>query len=189
MLILTRVGKKDLASRSELACLKQWSVKQRIYKQRFRELRSCPAVQPISHYKCHKRTGNGSSFSLTLQTNSCESCLQILLYAICEGAKRTATWVYKILNKLCTCKSVPLPPPSSSLRSSSQSTLYQFGAEVAQSVQWIGYGAGRPGFDSRQGRLRDFHSSSPHPDRLWGPPNLLSNGYRGSYPDGKDSFA
>jgi hypothetical protein len=36
---------------------------------------------------------------------------------------------------------------------------------------------GRPWFDSRQG-LRIF-SSSPRPDRLWGPPSLLSNGYRG----------
>jgi hypothetical protein len=25
-------------------------------------------------------------------------------------------------------------------------------------------------------------SSPPHPDRLWGPPSLLSNGYRGILP-------
>jgi hypothetical protein len=33
--------------------------------------------------------------------------------------------------------------------------------------------AGRPGFDFRQGQ---------RPDRLWGPPSLLSNGYRGGFP-------
>jgi hypothetical protein len=32
--------------------------------------------------------------------------------------------------------------------------------------------------------------SSPHcPDRLWGPPNLLSNGYQGSFPRGKAAGA
>jgi len=34
---------------------------------------------------------------------------------------------------------------------------------------------GRPGFYSRYGR--DFFFFPPHPDRLWGPLTLLSNGY------------
>jgi hypothetical protein len=38
--------------------------------------------------------------------------------------------------------------------------------------------AGRPGFNSRQEQWWDFFSSPPRPNRLWGPPNLLSNGYR-----------
>jgi hypothetical protein len=47
--------------------------------------------------------------------------------------------------------------------------------------------AGRPRFDSRQGR--DFCSSPPPPDRLWGPPSLLSNGYKGCYIGGKAAGA
>jgi hypothetical protein len=31
----------------------------------------------------------------------------------------------------------------------------------------------------------EFFSSSPRPDRLWGPPSLPSNGYRGSFPSVK----
>jgi hypothetical protein len=33
-------------------------------------------------------------------------------------------------------------------------------------------------------RDRDFFSLRPRPDRLWGPPSLLSNGYRGLFPWG-----
>jgi len=38
---------------------------------------------------------------------------------------------------------------------------------------------GRLGFDSWQGKWRDFFSSPQRPDRLYGPRILLSNGYRG----------
>jgi hypothetical protein len=43
--------------------------------------------------------------------------------------------------------------------------------------------AGRPGFNFRKGQR--FFSSLPHPDLLWGPPSLPSNGYRGFFPLGK----
>jgi hypothetical protein len=39
--------------------------------------------------------------------------------------------------------------------------------------------AGRLGFNSWQGQWWDFFSLPPRPERLWGPPSLLSNWYRG----------
>jgi len=32
---------------------------------------------------------------------------------------------------------------------------------------------------SSPGRGWEFYASPPRPDRLWGPPSLLSNGYKG----------
>jgi hypothetical protein len=37
----------------------------------------------------------------------------------------------------------------------------------------------------KTGRGRDFFSSPLHPDLLWGPPNLLSNGQWGFSPGSK----
>jgi hypothetical protein len=44
--------------------------------------------------------------------------------------------------------------------------------------------AWKPGFISRHGHWREFSSSPPRPDRLWGPPSLLSNGYQVFFPWG-----
>jgi hypothetical protein len=44
--------------------------------------------------------------------------------------------------------------------------------------------AGRPGFNSQQGAMVGFFSSSPPQDRLWGLLSLLSNGWRGIFPLG-----
>jgi hypothetical protein len=57
------------------------------------------------------------------------------------------------------------------------------GADVAR--LW----AGRQGFNSQQGQWWDFFLSPQRPERLWGPPSLLSNGHRGSYPRGKATGA
>jgi hypothetical protein len=60
--------------------------------------------------------------------------------------------------------------------------LYSVG--IAQSVQRIAYGLDDGSSIPGGGNCRIFFSSPPRSDRLWCPPNLLSNGYRwGSFPE------
>jgi hypothetical protein len=56
----------------------------------------------------------------------------------------------------------------------------------------VGIGLGY-GLDDRGSRFRfpagggwEFFSPPPRPERLWGPPNLLSNGYQELFPWGKE---
>jgi hypothetical protein len=53
------------------------------------------------------------------------------------------------------------------------------------SLQTLDYGLDNRGFDSRQGLgVFLFTSLPPRPDRLWGPPSLLFNGYQELFPWG-----
>jgi hypothetical protein len=60
--------------------------------------------------------------------------------------------------------------------------LNYVGVGIAQVSITMGYGLDGPG--SIPGSVR-FLSSPQRPDRLWGPPSLLSNGYRQLLPRGK----
>jgi hypothetical protein len=55
------------------------------------------------------------------------------------------------------------------------------GTRVAQSVYRLFYKLNGRGSFPGDGI---FFLSQPHPDRLWGPPSLVSNGYRGFLPRG-----
>jgi hypothetical protein len=51
---------------------------------------------------------------------------------------------------------------------------------LAHLLSWLGYGMNVRG--SIPGRNWEFFCSPPRPERLWGQPSLLSNGYQGLFP-------
>jgi hypothetical protein len=62
--------------------------------------------------------------------------------------------------------------------------LYCFKHGRGSSVNMTRLRAGQPGFDFQHGQGRDLLCSSLCPDRLRGPPSLLSNAYRRLFPRG-----
>jgi hypothetical protein len=59
------------------------------------------------------------------------------------------------------------------------------GASIAQSVEVLGYGLDDRGLPL--GRGREFFSSPPRQDRLWGPPSPLYSGYPGGKRPGREA--
>jgi hypothetical protein len=57
---------------------------------------------------------------------------------------------------------------------------HRIGAGIAKSA--TGYWLDNQGSIPGKGKI--FVSVSERPDRVWGPPSLLSNGYRGLFPRG-----
>jgi hypothetical protein len=84
-----------------------------------------------------------------------------------QSTKRSALLLFLLLLRLLLL----LPYPSV--------WLAQNEGDGAVGVE-TGYGLKGPGFDSWQ--RQDMFCSPNRPDRLWGPPRLLFNGYRGSVP-------
>jgi len=58
-------------------------------------------------------------------------------------------------------------------RAGNQTSVIQ---PIAQVLHWLSYSCFMEGGDWK------FFSSPPRPDRPWGPPSLLSNGYHGLFP-------
>jgi hypothetical protein len=102
-------------------------------------------------------------------------------------------WNRHILNKLSVAQPVKKLTafyPEELARGQLEATRFYFSTVLTWSRVSSGSIVSDYGLDDRAIGVRspagakDFSSNLLCPDRLWGPPSLLSNGYRGSFPRG-----
>jgi hypothetical protein len=127
------------------------------------------------------------------------SCIAILWASLvsfaaitfCVASQRVFVVVYFVIDlvrKLLDTPSYFIPLGQSTFLLALFSAALSFVLEPWWLSRCSDYGwtIGVLGFDSRRGL--EFFSSPQSPERLWGPPSLLSTGYRGLFPCGKEAW-
>jgi hypothetical protein len=114
------------------------------------------------------RSSNGTTTSSNIRRSS----IQRVLGSVSRGGKAAEVWSWNHFHLMPKLRTFPV------IRSFSYTRLRGAIPDQAQRL----YICNVSEFDSLHGQ--EILSSPERPDRLWGPPNLLSNGYWELFPQG-----